>query len=454
MLSFHHHVGNEAGSNIWTRAFVRHTTIDHLNGSQRRDRITTTPSRKCGPQIDFIWLQSVVANIGQVVNTSEDFTSIRFPWARHRPRLHAREWRRGPGRKKSWNACPVQKRPTRRQSLRNTDRTSPPRARLDPYPNLAAQSAHRATKKQYSDDGPEHPNKRIRTTSRKGGKANDHVLDVVQDDLFHPRPDRWRVRQSVLRRQKIPQPAPQHASLPDSVQISISEHPVALDLKIERRGGLADECCSAFQNNPCLRGDITGNVARPSWADVARLPNTNYKTGKATRRSVPQASSRIKHNAKARGIPGLRIPDFRDYQSFADYIKDQGKAFFQKCAKLRHMAMGSAAATEKDYQKLIKVVRKHKTQLFPLFAAWDICEARIPDQFLARTAKPGLCSLHFCLASSCSTVLWTDGQDGHMHFSFSGDTVVGVEGDERFQTSLGEYLVLDPRRLLQDCQTV
>lgn len=247
---------------------------------------------------------------------------------------------------------------------------------------------------------------------------------------------------------------PQHDSLPSPVHTSISENPVVLDLEIERRVGLADECYSAFRNNPCLPGELTGNVARPSWADVARLPSPGNTAKRTAARGTAPPPGRGMHKSKARGTPGLQIPDFRDYRSFADYVETQMKVFLQKCATLRHMAMDMEAATGEEYQKLIKVVRKRKTQLFPLLAARDLCKARVPDQFLARTAKPGLCSLHFCFASSCSTVLWNDGQEGYMQFTFSGDTVVGVEGEERFQTSLGEYLVLDPRRLLQDCQTV
>lgn len=98
------------------------------------------------------------------------------------------EWKRGPGRKKSWNACPVQKRPTRRKWLRNSDRASTPRAWLDPYRNTISCPDKRAMKKQSGDHGPKQHDKRIPASSRKGPKADAQVLNLSPDDLFHPRP--------------------------------------------------------------------------------------------------------------------------------------------------------------------------------------------------------------------------------------------------------------------------
>ncbi|KAK8030112.1 hypothetical protein PG993_011403 [Apiospora rasikravindrae] len=238
-------------------------------------------------------------------------------------------WRKGPGRKKSWNACPVQKRPTRRKALRISDRIPPPSTRLYPGPAFASTFGKREIKKRCCDDDLQPRQEGTLASGPGGDRANNRIPDITQDDLVY--------YQSPKSRWQHQQP-PEHKE-------------------------------------------------RLSWADVARFPKPECKQAKdmAARRKS-QSSNGVKQGRRSRGATGLHIPDFTSYQSFVDYLELATKEFIRKCSVLRDMVLGNEAATEREYHKLLKVVKKRKSQLFPLLDTRDLCGSRIPTTFLARTA--------------------------------------------------------------------
>ncbi|KAK7959818.1 uncharacterized protein PG986_004672 [Apiospora aurea] len=281
------------------------------------------------------------------------------------------------------------------------------------------------------EEDPKSQKERTLVSAPEGNKANSRILEITQDDLVYYQPapgSRWQ-------HQQPPGCVPNHVSPACSVHISPTEHPRVLDLRRKRRIRWVDDAYWAFENipsDPCLRTENATDKMQVSWADVARFLKPDNKPKDTAARGKDQSSSGAKQGRKSRGVPGLHIPDFTSHQSFTDYLESTAKKFIRKCTVLRNIALGNETAAEKDYHKLLKVVKKRKTQLFPLLDAMDLCASRVPTTFLARTAGPGRCCLPFCFPSSCLTVSWEYGNEDWMYYHSSRGRVLGFKGDGHF----------------------
>ncbi|KAK7995804.1 hypothetical protein PG991_015271 [Apiospora marii] len=374
-------------------------------------------------------------------------------------------WRHGPGRKKGWNAFPVQKRPTRRKTLRKLDHSSPPRSRLYPSPGFASCVGKREIKKHCIPDDPE-PTSKILKSSRKG-KKRDHVdITISQDERrFYEQS-----RPKYLNSTKEPQ-GPQEPQEPQElvsryhgpselVYISTSSSPQVLDMRQKKRLRLVDDCYKAFENvqlYPSFRPTVAADRTQLSWAEIAKFPQASNSTASLSEEeSSVKVASNVGKKSRRRGIPGISIPQFDSFERFVAYVNLSGEEFLRKCWVLGNMAVGREQATQEVYQKLFKIVKKRKAQLFPLLDSLEFCGTRTPKGFLSSVQKGmGSGSVHFCFASFCFSASWFDhNQERHVqNWLFLRDEVIRFGGQSpRAGMSWEQYLNHDPERRLQHCQ--